>query len=222
MQLGWNRIKLYFMDGLPGEKYEDLDGIAEIASNIMEMSREYKTGKGRFTVSVSVSNFVPKPFTPFQWEPQDTQDEFKTKHNYLSDRMHIKGVQFNYHDSPVSMLEAVVARGDRKIADVIEAAWRNGCKFDSWSESFNYEGWEKAFEDTGIDGSFYANRRREYDEVLPWDIIDSGISKEFLIRESEKAKAAQTTPDCRHGCQGCGINKLTECRLGGIYDKVSS
>ncbi len=219
MDLGWNRVKLYFMMGLPQETYEDLEGIAEIAKNIMDMSREKRAGKGRFSVSVSVSNFVPKPHTPFQWEPQDTRQSFVEKHNFLSDKLHIRGVQFNYHDSPVSYLEAVVARGDRKTADLIEQAWKNGCKFDSWSESFNYEGWEKAFEQTGIDGAFYANRRRSYDEVLPWDVIDSGITKEFLMRENEKAKAASTTPDCRHGCQGCGINKLTECKLGGIYGK---
>ena len=219
MELGWKRIKLYFMMGLPGETYEDLDGIADIARNIMELSRE-KGVRGKFNVSVSVSNFVPKPFTPFQWEAQDTRESFVEKHNHLSRALKIKGVQFNYHDSPVSYLEAVLARGDRKVGSLIEAAYRNGCVFDCWSESFNEAGWEKAFVDTGLDGAFYASRQRSYNEIMPWDIIDAGVSKEFLMRESEKARAAQTTPDCRISCQGCGINKYTTCSQEGIHGQV--
>lgn len=219
MDLGWKRIKLYFMMGLPTETYEDLDGIAVIAKNIMQLSRE-KGIKGRFNVSVSVSNFVPKPFTPFQWAPQDSRQSFVEKHNHLSHALKIKGVQFNYHDSPVSYLEAVIARGDRKTGKLLEAAWRNGCKFDGWSESFNEEGWNKAFEQTGLDGAFYANRERSYDEVLPWDIIDCGLTKEFFIREDKKARNEQTTPDCRNGCQGCGINKYTVCSQEGINVQV--
>lgn len=217
MDLGWNRIKLYFMMGLPGETYEDLDGIAEIARNIMNLSRE-KNLKGRFNVSVSVSNFVPKPFTPFQWAAQDTRESFVEKHNYLSKALNIKGVQFNYHDSPVSYLEAVIARGDRKTSYLIEAAFKNGCKFDGWSESFNEEGWNKAFSDTGIDGGFYTTRQRSHDEVLPWDVIDAGVSKEFLINEDLKSQKETTTPDCRIRCQGCGINKYTTCETEGLLN----
>lgn len=215
MDLGWKRIKLYFMMGLPTETYDDLDGIAQIAANIMQLSRE-KGIKGRFNVSVSVSNFVPKPFTPFQWEAQDSRESFVEKHNHLSHKLKIKGVQFNYHDSPVSYLEAVIARGDRRVADLLEAAWRNGCKFDAWSESFDPAAWEEAFDISGVDGAFYASRQRSYDEVLPWDIIDAGISKKFLVSESEKARSEQTTPDCRNGCAGCGINRYTVCTQEGV------
>ena len=221
MDLGWKRIKLYFMMGLPTETFDDLDGIAQIARNVMDMSRE-KGIKGRFSVSVSVSNFVPKPFTPFQWAAQDLRSSFVEKHNHLSKQLRIRGVQFNYHDSPVSYLEAVLARGDRKTADLIEAAWKNGCTFDSWSETFNEDGWNKAFSDTGLDGAFYANRERSFDEVLPWDIIDAGISKNFLIREAKKALSAETTPDCREGCAGCGINRYTVCSHDGINLKKAS
>ncbi len=217
MELGWNRIKLYFMTGLPGETYDDLEGIAEIARNIIKMSGETRAG-GRFTVSVSAANFVPKPHTPFQWEPQDTRESFMKKHDFLSERLHIRGVQFNYHDSPVSYIEAVLARGDRRLSGLLEAAFRNGCRFDSWSESFNWAGWEKAFAESGTDGAFYANRKRGYDEVLPWDIIDCGITKEFLIRENEKSKKGITTPDCRNGCNACGLDALTGCGSGGMYE----
>lgn len=219
MDLGWKHIKLYFMMGLPTETYADLGGIADIARRVMSLSRE-KQLKGRFNVSVSVSNFVPKPFTPFQWAAQDTRQSFVEKHNYLSRELRIKGVQFNYHDSPVSYLEAVIARGDRRVADLIQAAWENGCKFDGWSESFNEDGWNKAFELTGIDGEFYACRERSYEEVLPWDVIDPGISKAFLISEDKKAKNEETTPDCRNGCCGCGINRYTVCEQEGVNGKI--
>ncbi|MGI6722085.1 MAG: TIGR03960 family B12-binding radical SAM protein [Anaerovoracaceae bacterium] len=215
IELGWKKIKLYFMMGLPGETMEDLAGIAEIARNIMDLNFKIMGRKGgRFNINVSVSNFVPKPHTPFQWEPQD--HDFYEKHNYLKKLLHIKGVNFNYHDSPVSTLEAVFARGDRRTGRLLEAAFKNGCTFDSWSEAFDWEAWQKAVRDTGIDIEFYTSRRRPHDEVLPWDIIDSGISKEFLIREHEKAMAAETTPDCREVCQGCGINRMTVCELEGI------
>ncbi|MEG0156193.1 MAG: TIGR03960 family B12-binding radical SAM protein [Anaerovoracaceae bacterium] len=215
ISLGWKRVKLYFMMGLPGETLEDLAGIAEIAKKIMDINFELMgRAGGRFNLSVSVSNFVPKAHTPFQWVAQDR--DFVEKHNFLSEKLRIKGVSFNYHDSPVSVLEAIFARGDRKTGKLIELAWKNGCKFDGWSEHFNIPGWEKAMEESGIDVDFYTTRKRSYDEVLPWDIIDSGVSKDFLIEEMKKAEAAVVTPDCRNGCAGCGINSRTTCEAEGI------
>ncbi|MCR4950010.1 MAG: TIGR03960 family B12-binding radical SAM protein, partial [Solobacterium sp.] len=186
IELGWKHIKFYFMMGLPGETFEDLDGIADIARRVMQLNREMHVDKGnRFNVTVSVSNFVPKAHTPFQWAPQD--EDFTEKHDYLSDRMKIKGVSFHYHDDPVSRLEGVFARGDRRTGYFLEEAWKNGCKFDSWSEQYNAEGWKKAEEafreKYGYGTSFYRTRERSYDEVLPWDIVDCGVSKAFLMRE---------------------------------------
>ena len=212
IELGWEHIKFYFMDGLPEETYEDLDGIAQIAAEIMDLNFKIKGRRGgRFRVTVSVSNFVPKAHTPFQWAAQNRPEEFRDKHDYLARRLHIKGVTFNYHETRTSNLEAVFARGDRRIGNLLEYAYRLGCKFDGWTEHFKSELWEQAFADTGTDLDFYAYRERDYDEVLPWDIIDPLISKEFMIRENEKAKAAQVTPDCRTGCAGCGINKYATC-----------
>ncbi|MDD4376686.1 MAG: TIGR03960 family B12-binding radical SAM protein [Eubacteriales bacterium] len=217
LELGWKNIKLYFMIGLPTETYEDLDGIADIAKRLVELNKKINGG-GRFNATVSVSNFVPKAFTPFQWVSQDTTEEFTNKHNYLRQKLKIKGVTFNYHDDATSTFEAVFARGDRRVGKLLHEAFKAGCKFDGWSEHFSVEKWEEAFNKTGIDYDFYTTRRREYDEVLPWDIIDSGISKQFLINESEKAINESITKDCRYGCVGCGINGITECRLGGIYE----
>ncbi|MEG0292266.1 MAG: TIGR03960 family B12-binding radical SAM protein [Anaerovoracaceae bacterium] len=214
IELGWKQIKLYFMIGLPTETYEDLDGIAEIAKNILDINYEIngKSG-GRFNVTISVSNFVPKPHTPFQWQPQDNYESFIEKHNYLRNKLKMKNVTFNYHDSPVSILESVFARGDRNSGKVLLAAYNNGAKFDAWSENFKFECWQKAFEETGINPEFYSTRKRSYDEILPWDIIDSSISKDFLIRENEMT---EITLDCRIKCNGCGINKRTKCELEGI------
>lgn len=211
IDLGWENIKLYFMAGLPGETFEDLDGIGEIARKIIDINFKMRGRKGgRFRVTVSVSNFVPKAHTPFQWAAQDTKESFIAKHEHLSKALHIKGVTFNYHETETSNLEAVFARGDRRVADLLEKAYEFGCKFDGWSEHFNMKLWEQAFEETGIEMSFYA-RERSYDEILPWDIIDPFVTKEFLMRENEKAKAVTTTPDCRQVCAGCGINQHAEC-----------
>lgn len=215
IQLGWEHIKLYFMVGLPGETYEDLDGIGEIARRIMDINFKLRGRKGgRFRVTVSVSNFVPKAHTPFQWAAQDRPEEFIEKHNYLAGKLHIKGVTFNYHETDTSNLEAVFARGDRKVCKVLEKAFRLGCKFDGWTEHFNGELWQKAFDETGIDIDFYNYRERHYDEILPWDIVDPLIDGEFLKSENEKAKNVRVTEDCRKGCRGCGINKYTECFKG--------
>jgi len=207
-ELGWRRIKLYFMIGLPTETYEDLDGIADIAGRVIRIA-----GRGRFDVSISISNFVPKPCTPFQWEAQNTREEFMEKHDYLKEKLKIKGVTFSYHDSPLSVLEAVFARGDRRTAAVLEAAFRNGCKFDSWSEYFNEKGWSDAFEQTGIDAGFYASRQRSLSEIMPWDIIDPGVTANFLTAERDKSRRAETTADCRSVCGNCGINRWTECGI---------
>lgn len=215
IELGWENIKLYFMAGLPGETYEDLEGIGNIARNIMDINFKIRGRKGgRFRVTVSVSNFVPKAHTPFQWAAQDTPEAFIKKHNYLTGKLHIKGVTFNYHETKTSKLEAVFARGDRRVCAALERAHQLGCKFDGWTEHYNDEMWMRAFEETEIDIDFYNYRQREYDEVLPWDIIDPLVSRDFLIRENEKAKAAIVTNDCRQGCAGCGINRYAKCFEG--------
>ena len=221
VELGWEHIKLYFMIGLPGETYEDLDGIAEIARKIMDINYEIRGRKGgRFRVTVSVSNFVPKAHTPFQWEAQDRPEEFIEKHNYLSSKLRIKGVTFNYHETVTSNLEAVFARGDRRTGRILEEAWKSGCTFDAWTEHFRPELWEKAFDTCAAefgfaDGkeleAFYNYRKRREDEILPWDRINSFVSKRYLLREKHRAEDAETTPDCRLGCNLCGVNEYTEC-----------
>lgn len=220
LELGWKHIKLYFMIGLPTETYEDLDGIVEIAKNIKELNYKVNGPKGgRFNLTVSVSNFVPKAHTPFQWEAQNTAEEFADKHNYLAERLKIKGVTFNYHDNTTSAYEAVFARGDRRCGRLLYEAFRAGCKFDGWTEHFRPEAWETAFERSGIDKEFYTTRKREFDEILPWDIIDSGISKRFLINEAQKAVKEEITPDCRNGCTGCGMNTKVVCPMAGAAKK---
>ena len=221
IELGWEHIKFYFMDGLPGETYEDLDGIGKIASDIMDLNFKLKGRRGgRFRVTVSVSNFVPKAHTPFQWAAQDRPEEFRAKHDHLAKQLHIKGVTFNYHETKTSNLEAIFARGDRKVCRLLEHAYHLGCKFDGWTEYFKPQLWEQAFADTETDLDFYAYRERDYEEILPWDIIDPLISREFLIRENEKAKAAQVTPDCRRGCAGCGINRYATCFKNAKFEGV--
>ncbi len=220
LKLGWKHIKLYFMIGLPTETYEDLDGIVEIAKNIKELNYKVNGPKGgRFNLTVSVSNFVPKAHTPFQWEAQNTAEEFEKKHNYLAERLKIKGVTFNYHDNTTSAYEAVFARGDRHAGRLLHEAFSAGCKLDGWTEHFNPKAWELAFQNSGIDKNFYTTRRREFDEILPWDIVDSGISKKFLMSEAMKAMNEEITPDCRHGCTGCGMNTKVICPMAGSAKK---
>ncbi|MBQ3122753.1 MAG: TIGR03960 family B12-binding radical SAM protein [Firmicutes bacterium] len=218
IQLGWSTVKLYFMMGLPTETYEDLDGIADLTHKIMDTNYEINGRKGgRFKVNVSCANFIPKPHTPFQWEPQDTRESLQKKHVYLKDKMKRNGIYFNYHETETSLLEALFARGDRKTGKAILEAFKLGCKFDAWTEYFDAQKWNQALENANIDLKFYTERRRTFDEVLPWDIIDEGVTKEFLIRECKKAYAEQVTKDCRHGCEGCGINRLTDCPFGGVF-----
>ena len=217
--LGWKKIKFYFMIGLPTETYEDLDGIAEIAKNVMNINRRINgKGSGRFNITISVSNFVPKSFTPFQWCGQDTEQLLIKKHNYLFEKLKIKGVTFNYHDSPTSVLEAVFSKGDRRLCKTIIKAHEMGCSFDGWSESFDNEKWNEAFKLTNMSKAFYAQREFDKNEILPWDIINSGVNKKYLLDEFDNAVEETATKDCRYGCTGCGINKYIKCEQGGIYE----
>ena len=207
---GWSSVKLYFMMGLPSETYEDLDGIAALADKVVaQYFAVPKTQRAKgLRVTCSASVFVPKPFTPFQWEPQDTQEVVREKQQHVREAFKkIKGANFNYHESDLSYLEASFARGDRKLGKVLLRAFEKGCMLDGWSEHFKYDAWREAFEETGVDPAFYAFRRREKNEILPWDHIDCGVTKEFLWREKEKAEQAVTTKDCREGCNGCGLQR---------------
>lgn len=211
IRLGYSNIKLYFMIGLPGETDEDLDGIAEIARQITAINREVSEKKGRFNVTVSVSNFVPKAQTPFQWAAQDTPEEFNRKHLYLKDRLKMKNVSYQYHGTETSFLEAVFARGDRRVGRALIRAWEFGCRFDGWTEHFDYSKWLQAFRETGVDPDFYAHRGRAEDEYLPWDLIDCGVSKEYMLKEKHRSEEGLQTRDCRKGCTGCGIKRYQEC-----------
>ena len=208
---GWSTVKLYFMIGLPTETDEDLQGIGNLARDVINayftVPRSVRA-KG-LRVTCSASTFVPKPFTPFQWQGQDELPTIKEKQARLGDILHqVKGVNFNWHEPELSMLEACFARGDRRMADVLYAAWKNGCRMDGWTEFLNYDGWMKAFRDCDVDPAFYANRARSEKELLPWDFIDAGVTKAFLWHEWQKARRAEITPDCRKGCQGCGLKRF--------------
>ena len=208
---GWSTVKLYFMIGLPTETDEDLQGIGNLARDVINayftVPRSVRA-KG-LRVTCSASTFVPKPFTPFQWQGQDELPTIKKKQARLGDILHqVKGVNFNWHEPELSMLEACFARGDRRMADVLYAAWKNGCRMDGWTEFLNYDGWMKAFRDCDVDPAFYANRARSEKELLPWDFIDAGVTKAFLWHEWQKARRAEITPDCRKGCQGCGLKRF--------------
>lgn len=207
-EMGWNNIKLYFMIGLPTENYDDLDGISDLAYEVVDIYKDVHNGKfkGKFNVTVSTSTFVPKPFTPFQWNPQDMKSSVIEKQRHLVRKLKNRNITYNYHDSDTSLMEAVFARGDRRLGKVLLRAHELGAKFDGWDEHFDLEIWKQAMEECGLDISFYAHRTRELDEVFPWDHIDVGVSKKFLIREAEKALKGEITPDCRKGCNGCGIN----------------
>ena len=205
-----NAVKLYFMNGLPTETYEDLDGIAQLAEKVADAyyQNPNRNRSRQVQVTVSVSCFIPKPFTPFQWEAQDTMETLREKQEYLDKRITNRHVRYQHHDAKVSHIEAVLARGDRRLADALELACHEGFKFDAWDEYFDYEKWLSVLSRTGIDPAFYANRTWGLDEVLPWDIIDCGVSKEFFLRERAKAYAGSTTPNCREACSACGANKL--------------
>lgn len=207
---GWTAVKLYFMLGLPTETDADVQGIADLAQKVVDAyyaNPDKPKGKA-VTVSISASTFVPKPFTPFQWEPQDDLDTVLRKQTLLRESIHTRKVSLSCHHAQTSRLEAVFARGDRRLADVMESAWRMGCRFDGWDDQFRFDLWEQAFTEAGMSMAFYAERRRSFDEVLPWDHLDYGVSKAFLRRENEKAAESRTTPHCREKCGGCGADKL--------------
>ena len=209
---GWNRVKLYFMLGLPGETPEDIEGIAilsnEIAKLYYTIPKSERPGGGRVDVVTSTSFFVPKPFTPFQWVAQNTNEQFLDKQRYLNgkirEQLNHKSIRYNWHDVELTQLEGILARGDRRLGDVLLSAYRLGCLYDSWSESFHYDLWMKAFEENNVDPDFYNLRQRDFDEILPWDFIDAGVTKAFLKREWDQSMNAVVTPNCRQRCSGCG------------------
>ena len=212
---GWNKVKLYFMLGLPFETEEDIRGIAELTERVAEnyydtVPKEDRHGKVQVTASTSF--FVPKPFTPFQWARMNNRDEFLGKAAIVNHRMkemlNKKSLRYNWHEADVSVLEGVLARGDRKVAEAVELAYRNGALYDAWNETFDNDRWMRAFAEAHIDPSFYTEREREVTEVLPWDFIDCGVSKQFFIREWEHAKAGKVTKNCREMCSGCGVRKF--------------
>lgn len=207
---GWTTVKLYFMMGLPTETMEDIEGIANLGMEVIHAfyknpNRQKGTG---LQVNVSCSSFIPKPFTPFQWEPEDTMESLKAKQKHLLESIPSKKIKVSYHETPTSLLEGVLARGDRRLSAVLYSAYKKGCKFDSWDEHFKFDAWMEAFEENNLDPYFYTHRRREFSEVLPWDHLDYGISRKFLELENIKAHENKTTPHCRIQCAGCGANKL--------------
>lgn len=211
---GWNRVKLYFMLGLPTETREDMEGIAELSEKVAEAYYEIPKDQrnGKVQVVASSSFFVPKPFTPFQWARMCTKEEFLERAYIVKDRfyqmLNKKSLKYNYHEADLTVLEGVLARGDRKTAALIEEAYKNGAIFDSWSEHFKNDIWLKAFEACGLSADFYTTRERALDEIFPWDFIDAGVSKEFLKREWQNAINEKVTPNCRQGCSGCGALKF--------------
>lgn len=216
---GWTSVKLYFMMGLPTETLEDIEGIADLGMKVVHAfyrnpNRQKGTG---VQVSISCSSFIPKPFTPFQWEPEDSSESLALKQEHLLKSIPSKKIKVSYHATQSSLLEGVFARGDRRLSAVIYSAFKNGCKFDSWDNYFNFDGWLSAFEEHGIDPLFYTNRKRPFEEVLPWDHLDYGVSRKFLENENIKAHKAQVTPNCREKCAGCGANLIN----GGHCDARS-
>lgn len=213
---GWTNVKLYFMIGLPTETAEDIQGIAALAGRVLDVYFQIpKEERARnINITVSTSSFIPKPFTAFQWARQDSRETIIEKQRLLRGEIRSKKIRYIWHDNKTSYLEGVFARGDRRLAAVIAQAVKNGCKFDGWDEYFQFDAWMESFRQCGIDPDFYL-RAREYDEVLPWDHIDVGVTKEFFIRENERAKKAQTTPNCREQCAGCGANTF---KAGVCYE----
>lgn len=212
---GYTQVKLYFMMGQPTETDEDIRGIAELSERILQLYYDTPAEKrGRsIQISVSTATFVPKPFTPFEFEPQATEEQIKRKQEILKSSVKSKKIRLSLHYSNTSVLEAVLARGDRRLGRVIYSAWKKGCYMDSWDEHFQYDKWLEAFAENDADISFYANRTRSYDEIAPWSHLDYLVSHEFLVRENKKAHLGQTTKNCKEGCSGCGIS--AEC--GGVY-----
>lgn len=207
---GWTTVKLYFMMGLPTETMEDIEGIADLGMEVIHAfyknpNRQKGTG---VQVNISCASFIPKPFTPFQWESEDNMESLKAKQKHLLESIPTKKIKVSFHETPTSLIEGVLARGDRRLNAVILDAYKNGCKFDSWDDRFNFDGWMNAFEKNDIDPYFYTQRQRDFSELLPWDHLDYGVSRKFLEKENLKAHENKTTPHCRIKCSGCGANRL--------------
>lgn len=207
---GYTAVKLYFMIGLPGETDEDVIGIVETAQRVVDLYYHLPNKpKGKSVqVTCSVASFVPKPFTPFEFEPQNSMDELHRKQNLMRSALRSRKINLDWHDAETSYLEAILARGDRRVGAVIENAWRKGCNLDSWDEHFRFDLWMEAFRECDVNPEFYALRLRNYDETMPWDCMDYGVSKKFIINENKKAKEGITTPNCKQKCSGCGANYL--------------
>ena len=206
---GYTAVKLYFMMGLPTETEEDVKAIIELAQKVVDLFYSLPNrpkGKG-VTVNISVACFVPKPFTPFEFEPQDTPEQFVAKQKLLLETVSSRKISISYHDSGTSRIEAILARGDRRLADVVEAVWQEGGRLEGWEDHFSPARWYAAMEQAGLSPDFYATRKREYDELMPWDHLDYFVSKEFLIRENRLTHESKTTPNCRERCSGCGVSK---------------
>lgn len=207
---GWNKVKLYFMLGLPTESFEDVEEIAVLSDKIARLYYEIPKDKrqGRVNINASTSYFVPKPFTPFQWVSMETKDNYLEKQRFLkskiNDMLNRKSIRYSWHSAETSIIEGVFARGDRRVAKAIYDAYKSGCIYDSWSEHFDYDKWVQAFEKNDIDIDFYAHRQKEFDEILPWDFIDIGVTKEFLWREYNRSLKEKTTPNCIEACVNCG------------------
>ena len=213
---GWNNVKLYFMLGLPTETEEDILGIAELANQVLHTWRLYAKNKNRgVRITVSTSCFVPKPHSPFQWEKQNTMDEYIAKVNLLRENIKAKNVVYNWHDPQTSYIEATLSRGDRRMGKVIENVWRSGGRLEAWTDYFSFGRWMQAFDDAGVDPTFYAHRERCKDEVMPWDVVDVGVRKEHLWHEKEQCYRSELSPDCRKQCSACGAAKLLK---GGRCD----
>ncbi|MEE1126779.1 MAG: TIGR03960 family B12-binding radical SAM protein, partial [Acutalibacteraceae bacterium] len=209
---GYSAVKLYFMMGLPTETMEDIAGIADLAQKVIDLYYSLENrpkGKG-VTVSISCATFIPKPFTPFQFEPQNDFAQIEEKQKHLRDCIKSRKISVSLHNAGTSLIEAVLARGDRRVGEVIYTAWKKGCKFDGWDEYFDFEKWKEAFNECGVTPDFYAYRKREYDEIMPWEHIDLGISKKFLAHQDELAHKSISTPNCRQKCAGCGATVFGE------------
>ena len=209
---GYSAVKLYFMMGLPTETMEDIAGIADLAQKVIDLYYSLENrpkGKG-VTVSISCATFIPKPFTPFQFEPQNDFAQIEEKQKHLRDCIKSRKISVSLHNAGTSLIEAVLARGDRRVGEVIYTAWKKGCKFDGWDEYFDFEKWKEAFNECGVTPDFYAYRKREYDEIMPWEHIDLGISKKFLARQDQLAHKSISTPNCRQKCAGCGATVFGE------------
>ncbi|MFA6807915.1 MAG: TIGR03960 family B12-binding radical SAM protein, partial [Eubacteriales bacterium] len=200
---GWSSIKLYFMIGLPTETYEDLDGIVDCTMKVLKLGSQL--GKRGIKVTASASSFVPKPHTPFQWVGQDSMETLREKQEYLRSKLKDRRIKFQYHDVDASFLEAIFARGDRRLADLLEWAVNKGCTFDGWSEHLKFQTWMQGIEELGVDSEFYANRVFATNEILPWDHLSCGVTKDYMLQEYEKAVAVVTTVDCRESCGQCGV-----------------